>query len=519
MINIDVFPDRINFGQDEVESQNLQIQLYGRRVRKDQTFYEYLIEFLLVFTGKCGEETGFYKIKNYNKPISYEYVNNIALKRFIFLKDSKKDNVYDIDKQANKILEEKLKSNIEGSLRKDEVISIIRELYLGFVAYSGDRGWFAKAFLPIDKTTIFPEAMGKKGVRKTLKLYNEKNKFNCKVDEGFEFKEHNFMARGGEVYFLHLIQGFKYIRENNIDDDIKIKKELDYRLNKLITSFPQIRELSTWIDETWTNIKKKNDCDDDEQIKYTCKWIPKSYERRSQYTVKELLNILRAEISEFDKFDLLSIIMIIQILRMMTEAATLMATENKEYNSPWIIHVNSINNDKVKKLAVESYKNVEENMIVGVSKVLDNFEKIKDNSIRKTTTESSLLKDAYDDSHKLLRFLGKKIGLVIPIKGNNMRFTLTDNIVKVFVLSLVEPGKKITLNTFINKLYKNFGIIIGPKEYEEYLKGKESLADTSYLHYNLEEFQVLLRKNGFLKELSDATSIVINPYSLEKISD
>ena len=68
------------------------------------------------------------------------------------------------------------------------------------------------------------------------------------------------------------------------------------------------------------------------------------------------------------------------------------------------------------------------------------------------------------------------------------------------------------MDTFLQKLYKNFGVIIGPKEYEEYLKYKRDIEDASYLQYNLDDFQLLLRKNGFLKELSDATSIVINPY-------
>ncbi|WP_294355790.1 hypothetical protein [uncultured Clostridium sp.] len=516
MNNINIFPSEVNWGKYKPEAQNLQIQTYGRRIRKDQTFYEYLIEFLLVFIGEGHntKEVGLDKIKDYDKRVHYEYENNIGLKRFIFLENSKKDNRYDIDEDANRELKEQLLKKMEvDGVKSDELLEIIRELYLGFTAFSGDRGWFAKALLPMCKDTIFPEAMGKVKFRKNLELWKN-GMINLEVDEEFEFNEHNFMARGGEVYFLHVLQGLKYIGESDNIEAENLKNEINVRIGNLIDSFPQFRELSEWISSTWKEyIYKESNGDKLEKIKSDCMWISNNYKKRSKFTIKELVNILRADINEFDKYEILSLAIIIQILRMMSEAAVIVATEEKEDHPLWVVHVNGSSNNKVKKLAIESYKDIEENMMIAVAKMLVNYEKIKENrSGKKPPTKSSLLKDAYDDSHKLLRKLGKDIGFVIPIKGDNMRFTVTDNIVKFFVLSLIEPEKKVTLDTFLQKLYINFGIIIGPREYEEYLKDKEIVEDYSFLQNNLDDFQVLLRKNGFLKELSDATSIVINPY-------
>lgn len=505
-----IFPDESNFEKEDIEKQNLQIKAYGRRIKKDQTFYEYLIEFLLVFIGEDKSKVGLEKITDYNKQVKYKVNTNIALKRFIFMKNSKKDNRFELDEEANEILEKMLCDKIEAdSISKEEVIEVIRELYNGFTAFSGDRGWFAKAFLPMCEETIFPEAMGKKSDRKNLSKENDDIK-NLKVDTMFQFKEHNFMARGGEVYFVHLLQGLNKIEKSNSNESKNIQKELDKRMKSLINSFPEFKILSQWIQENWIDNlvlesgKDRKDIYNALTSEGKCRWVSDNYKRRSELTVYELLNILRVDINEFDKFEILSLGIIMQILRMMSESATCIASNNKEYNTPWIINVNSNTADKrIKKIASEHYKEVEEKMIIAIAKMLE---------ISDVKSELSALKSGNDDSHKLLRKLGKDIGLIVPIKGENMRFSLNDNIIKFLVIALVESGRKITLDTFLSKMYKNFGIIIGPNEYEAYLNDKNLYGDPSVLQYNIEEFQQLLRKNGFLKELSDATSIVINPY-------
>lgn len=104
---------------------------------------------------------------------------------------------------------------------------------------------------------------------------------------------------------------------------------------------------------------------------------------------------------------------------------------------------------------------------------------------------------------------------IIPNKGAFERFSLSEDIIRFLVLALIEPEEKMTLNMFLEKLYKHYGVVIGPNEYRKSLVNDEVL-DTSLagcFAENEAAFQKFLKETGFLKELSDATSIVINPYA------
>ena len=103
--NTGVFP-YIDLKDTELpEMQNLQIQAYGRRITKDQTVPEYLLEFLLVFIGEQNNEIGFDKVsEDCNHDVEYEVSTNIGLKRFIFFENSKLENRFEIDSMAYEML-------------------------------------------------------------------------------------------------------------------------------------------------------------------------------------------------------------------------------------------------------------------------------------------------------------------------------------------------------------------------------------------------------------------------------
>ena len=108
---------------------------------------------------------------------------------------------------------------------------------------------------------------------------------------------------------------------------------------------------------------------------------------------------------------------------------------------------------------------------------------------------------------------GKELQCIIPISGPFERFTLSEDTIRFLVLSLIQPGDKMTLKMFLEKLYQNYRIVIGPEEYRKSMQ--DSSMDSSLANSfseNVVAFQQFLRSTGFLKELSDATSIVINPY-------
>lgn len=531
-----IFPEIKLNEKDSFIKQNLQIQTYGRRIKKDQTVPEYLLEFLLMFIGEQNGESGFDKFDyDDNKFLGYKVNPHIGLKRFIFFENSKLDNRFDVDKDAYEKLRSELKKSIKTkNYHQDDILDIIQELFYGFSAVTKNRGWFAQSMMPICKETIFPEAMGKKSQRENLNFTqseeDNKNKFSLKVDRGidsgFEFKEHNFMARGGEVYYLHLMQGLK--------DNEKLKNNIQNNINRLINSYPQMSVISSWINSKWydtlkSHIDSNKDIELELQEEIDSKWITKRYERRSRYTVEELNNLLISETSEFEKIDLLNTAIVVQVLRMMVESSKCIVDEVEECNPMWLIHVpsTSATDNKIKKLAVEEYKNIEDCMELSISKVLLKNKEVGNVDIgmgrdKKQKSDLSKLKKANEDSFKLLRKIGKDTGLVIPLRGENMRFAMNDSIIRFLVLSLVEPETKITLKRFLKKLYEHFGIVIGAEEYYQYINDNNlsNVKDVSFLNYNLIEFQNLLRKNGFLRELSDAMSIVENPYKkVEELVD
>jgi hypothetical protein len=67
------------------------------------------------------------------------------------------------------------------------------------------------------------------------------------------------------------------------------------------------------------------------------------------------------------------------------------------------------------------------------------------------------------------------------------------------------------LNTFLEKCYEHYKMVIGPKEAKLHWSEKIDF-DLSPFNDNLEKFQQILKDSGFLRDLSDATSIVENPF-------
>ena len=68
-----------------------------------------------------------------------------------------------------------------------------------------------------------------------------------------------------------------------------------------------------------------------------------------------------------------------------------------------------------------------------------------------------------------------------------------------------------TLDMFLAKLYEKYRIIIGPTEYRR-IENRGNVMLANSFQKNLDSFQDFLKATGFLRELSDATSIVENPY-------
>lgn len=131
--------------------------------------------------------------------------------------------------------------------------------------------------------------------------------------------------------------------------------------------------------------------------------------------------------------------------------------------------------------------------------------------------ETKLIKAAADDSYRLFRKLGKSLGIIIPNKGAGIRFSISEDIIKFLVLSIIPPKHMITFDEFIDLLYEHYGMVIAPAQYKkEVVAGSlNTVTDLSFMEENKNGFSQKLKECGFLRDLSDATSIVENPYDKE----
>ena len=238
--------------------------------------------------------------------------------------------------------------------------------------------------------------------------------------------------------------------------------------------------------------------------------IPESFSKRNEQTLSELQNFLNSKSHPFEKMETLANGIILQIMRMMYLAA---ATDSE--SNCWIIDVNCAGHENIeaKKRAIAAFKHNEEVISTYLYHGLDEYRHLLDDK----KDDQALIRDAANDSYRLFRKLGKMIGVIIPNTGKGMRFSLSEDIIKFLVLSIIPPKQMITLDEFVHQLYVHFGMVIGPEQYkaEMTVGSVADVGDYSFLESNLEAFAQKLKDCGFLRDLSDATAIVENPYETE----
>lgn len=486
----------------------LQSYLFGHRVQASQTKYEYLIEFLQVAISKKTNATTQRPYDDKDMfPVDNEMLcgnivfrpkTRIGLKRFVFLPKSKLDGKAKVDQLAYNDCIRAIEKQISGNstIKKTNCIKIIQNLMSGFSAVNQSRSWFDQNMLPICPEVILPEGMGVKKKRQGL----DYEIGNGDVDYLFDYHRYTYMCRGGEVYYLHLLNAINHFPQH--------KEVIEKRLREMISSFPQFSYLTNFVQKTWENHILIQECDRT-PVDKKLGIIPDGFSARNEQTLSELLNFLNSKAHPFEKMEILSNGIILQLLR----AMYLVASTEKASNC-WVVDVNcnEFQNPEAKKIAITAFNKNEE--IIN-NYLYEGLEKYRERLAE--TKDSKIIKDAADDSYRLFRKMGKMIGIIIPITGKGMRFTLSEDIIKFLVLAIIPPQKMITLDEFIELLYTHFGMVIGPKQYKAEMV-KECVAqigDFSSLEENKKAFAQKLKDCGFLRDLSDATAIVENPYEME----
>ncbi len=486
----------------------LQSYLFGHRIQDSQTKYEYLIEFLQVAISPKALE---YNNKRFTEmfPVDedgcdhhmkYYPVSRIGLKRFVFFPKSKLDGKAEVDKKAYEECLKAIEQKMSGGnpTQYKNAITIMQNLLNGFSAVNQNRSWFDQNMLPVCPEVILPEGMGIKSWRQKLDF----QQCDPDIDSKFDFKKYTYMCRGGEIYYLHLL--------NAINERPEYRDTIEIRLREMITSFPQFSCLCNFIQNTWEDFMAVSP-DDKPVLSKDLGAIPECFKVRNKYTLEELENFLNSKCHPFEKMEIFSNGLILQMLRMMYLAASTDSSSNC-----WLIDVNckGFENQEMKKAAINAFKRNEETISTYLYAGMNELGSML---MDDPSEETKLIKAAADDSYRLFRKLGKSLGIIIPNTGTGMRFTISEDIVKFLVLSIIPPKHMITLDEFIDLLYEHYGMVIAPAQYKKEMASGSlnTVTDLSFMEENKNGFAQKLKECGFLRDLSDATSIVENPYDKE----
>lgn len=530
-----------NSDEKDKAKENPAIRLYGKRYYKDQTPVEYLAEFLLVFASPKKKETlekdhvishgefQFYIDKN--KP-SYYPEDKVALKLFSFFSNSKLETRHPVHRQAYMDSLKRLAEKIDGDANnKKETIQLLQSLLNGFVGVSSNRTWVTQCFLPASVNLLSREIdwlhSGKSGAKdKDLDwVYNDELRCNPEKqseDDGvmnyFVHDRHNFMARGGELLFLQLVNLFDNIQS----EDIKIFSEIPsyYHLKAFIGNIKKDVEdgLSALLTSGSGSLNNAIDFVSDALHGYdinpnhaTLGWIPASSKIEALLFAMEVRNLCASNLGNLEKLDLLQTLCCMQVLRSHCFQANRLdecelPTDGFVGNYVWIaVNENAPPTDSLRKMAHESFKKID-NILYRV---------LRHEMLPKPVSRSN--KDAYSEANKhgydIFKKLAKDLGLVIPRQGQGTRFVLHQGLLRFLVAALIRPGERIRLTHFYQRIFAHYGIAIGGDQLKVALQwiGKEADGDTYAVASSSTWVEEALKQGGFLVELSDAVSMVMNP--------
>ena len=129
--------------------------IFGHRFKSDQTLYEYLTEFLLVFVSAKNADLNEGKMHFHDitieKSLSYWVEPRMALRRFIFYDKAKKKGSIPADTEAYREMINLISDKIDIGDKElaKEYVEDIQDLFHGYAAVVRNRFWGAQTLLPL----------------------------------------------------------------------------------------------------------------------------------------------------------------------------------------------------------------------------------------------------------------------------------------------------------------------------------------------------------------------------------
>ena len=464
-----------------------------------------------------------------NKRLLYAPPARLNLKLFSFIGASKLETRHESHKRHYLDILDELRSRIDSDLlgEKDDILRTIENLFLGFQGAGYDRTWCAQAFIPISINVLAGETIWKqtKAKQDSVEDWSEALKY-------FSQSQHIFLARGGELLYLQLcnairqsseeIDSFSRLMEispNETEaDPLKLYNALGIAFNAIMNHCsPGLDKITLLIDQIDGETVRRTDGEGDDERFTNCGWCPEDSWMESYLFAVEFLRVCQAEIDPIERIEMLKLCCGFQVLRSLCVQSARVVPWSKERLSNgnelgfiWAISSPSGEDSIIKQVSQRNLKSVQQLIYnaIRIPEIKGNVEKY----YRKTSIQS-LYKEAdtrYGD--RFFLSLSKKIGFVVPKKGPGARFVLSDQIIRYFVLSLIRPGERCTLDTFKHLMFAHYGLAIDGKYiqkaciWSDYPQLSESAAG------NDDWLVQKLRASGFLIHLSDACSLVQNPF-------
>lgn len=512
------------------------IRLFGKRFISEQSVVEYLVEFLaLIYSDKWIADHELIStplpstedLHNWpqGKKLYYKLPVKLNLKLFAFLSSSRVDTRHEVHNAHYRSLVEQLYNKINiNSGSKQDVIEQLEQFLRGYHGAGANRTWCAQTFLPISPSLLTQETIWNESISRReppLGWYDSIMRFH----KYYSVSKHRFMARGGELLYLQLCNLFSgnpnklsefstRLGLNSEEANLAVlHQSLQEGFEKLNRGYTAaLDRLVHFIDSLNKETQELTNKDEDG---LSCEWCPRESWPESYLFAVEMNRLLGAALDPVEHLELLMTGCALQVLRSLcAQSVRYTVRQNGGRGSvlgyAWLF---SPSNMPSRQQRLASQRNLQ--VVQALIQKALRFEELVQNARRSPDkTEEQLYREADNKyAHKLFLSLGKKMGIIAPYKGPGARFIMTDSLLRYLVTVLLRPGERCTYDDFLRKLYLHYGIAVEGEALTDSLSWSDLPANSSVQPAKGSWLTEMLRAGGFLTELSDACSIVCNPFS------
>ena len=516
------------------DDRNPSIRLFGRRFSNDLQPLNVLAELLLVIASEkkfviadsnefvtstiFPDAVGLRQLREEATGLAYCPKARLNLKLFSFLGASSLSTRHQVHQEHARELRRMLAERIDTPSRVEapKVLQDLSAVFLGFLGNGAGRTWCAQTFLPFHPSLLCGEVIWRSTNARQRRP--EDWRHVCReFSQYFETNKHRFLDRSGESLYLQLCNAFSRTRDDvnawlNDENDLRLAlrddetdpevlaETLSESVRKFLDSAP--KGLAPVLDFVDTGVDSEtaeaSDGSEDAPRRVECGWVPAETWREGYLFAVEVKRLLLAKLDLMEKLDLFEVACSLQIMRTLVRQAC---------RHSGIAPLRLLLCDaggvarKLKMLSARSFQEITKvlKLAIRTPDIMDEVRALVQRECQSAEEESKMAgiyreADAYGCG--LYRKIGKSLGLIVPPRGRSMKGTLNERLLRCLVLTLVSE-KRTTLSSFKKRIEAHHGFVFDPADGE---------GDDAWL-------ERMLEAAGMLVRLSDACSLVLNPFA------